>query len=60
MSSLIRLTDLLGSIDTYAGVPSICINLLFSGAEVTVFTAQEAVNSKSNVMPNLKINAATL
>ena len=52
MSSLINSIDLLGSINTYAGVPSIWINLFYSGAEPTVFTAQEADNNNGSVMLN--------
>ena len=32
-----------------------CKNLFFSGAESTVFTAQEAVNNNDNIRLNLNI-----
>ena len=53
ISSLIKSTDLSDSINTYAGVPSICINLLLSGTEVAVFTAQDVIKNNENIMLNL-------
>ena len=53
ISSLIKSVDLSGSINTYAGVPSICKNLSFSGAEVTVLTAQDVIKNNENIMLNL-------
>ena len=45
-SSLINSIDLSGSINMYAGVPSIFINLFLSGAEFTVLIAHEVVTIK--------------
>ena len=53
ISSLIKSTDLSDSINTYAGVPSICINLLLSRTEVAVFTAQDVIKNNENIMLKL-------